>query len=111
MLKCSWGNHAQEAKWQVEIIMWALPMPPLLRNLDNCVRMLSQVTVCDECKTKITPQHMLPNAARERISNAMQQIGRAQLDYANARLNFLEIVDEPIDPAKHIPPGAHVIEG
>lgn len=112
MAKCFYGSDCVgEATGQVEIRLWALGMPMYLRNSDNCIKMLSGVVVCNECQKKIKPADMLLPEGKERIASALMRVGRAVPDFENAKLHFIEIIDEPLDPNKMVPPGARVIEG
>lgn len=108
--KCIWGQCGREATYQIGVHVWALQTPMILRNQGNCIKMLTSVTVCEECSSKLKVADFLLPEGKERIASGLARAGRAEPDFANAKLDLVEIIDEPIDLDKFIPPGAKVIK-
>lgn len=92
--KCSWGECGRDARWQVGFKIWALGRP---KTAQNCLRMLSSVTVCDECRPKLKVEDFLLPEGRERIGSALLSLGKAIPDFNSAVLDLQEIIDEPVD--------------
>lgn len=96
--KCSWGQCGRTARWQIGLMVWALGMPAPSRTSKNCAKMLTGVTICDECRPNVKAEHFLLPEGRERIMTGFSRAGAALPDLSNAKLDFVEIVDKPIDP-------------
>lgn len=111
-VKCAWGDNCEGTpKWQVELRLWALSMDITARTHSNCIKMLSSVVVCEECRPRMKAQDFLVPEAKERIATVVNRAGRDVPDFERAALHFVEIIDEPLDVMALIPPGAEVIEG
>lgn len=97
-VKCSWGGCGRDAKWQIVIKLWSLLTAKPARTDKNCIRMLSGVTICDECRERVSAQHFLLPEGRERIAQGLYRAGRSFPDFENAEVDFEPIIDRPIDP-------------
>jgi len=102
MTKCMYGQCGRPARWQIVIKLWALLMPRSVRNEKKCVRMLSGVTVCDDCRPNVNAQNFLLPEGRARIAQGLARAGAAVPDFATAAVDFEPIIDKPVDPEQLI---------
>jgi hypothetical protein len=109
--KCMWGGCGHDATAQICVKVWSLATPRLLRNEKNCLRMVTSVTICEECKANVKVEHFLLPEGKERIAQGLSRAGAAAPDFAHAALDFEEIIDRPLDPEEIIRrSGGKVIE-
>jgi len=95
-----WGGCGRDATAQVCIKVWSTATPPLLRTAKNCVRMLSGVTICKECKASVKAEYNLLPESTGRIANGLSRAGFVSPDFTSAQLDFDEIIDTPVDPVE-----------
>jgi hypothetical protein len=105
-----WGQCGRPATAQIVLMIWSTATPRLLRNDKNCVRGLTSVTICETCKPNVKPADFLLPEGKERIATGLARAGAAPPDFTSAKLDFEEIIGEPIDPTKLPPPGSDIIE-
>jgi hypothetical protein len=96
-LKCSMGECKRPARWQIGMMLHAVSMPAEQRTDKNAAKGLTSLVVCDECRASVKPKDLLSPEGRARIATGFFRAGRAMPDFDNVRIEFEEIIDQPID--------------
>jgi hypothetical protein len=91
MYKCNRAGCKNNAEFQIEVLIWALCMPTYDRHSGNCLRLMTGVLVCEEHKAQTKVDDVLTSEVKTRIVSAVSEVGRADPDFLNAELEWVEL--------------------
>lgn len=93
---CNIMNCGKPARWSINVLVWSVVTPWLMRTKKKALRMMIGLAVCDDCRRKVKPEDLLADhGTRSRIAAALFNAGRAAPDFKSAKVEFVRLGSQP----------------